>query len=140
MDSEGRDLLCDTLNSTPLYVATARACRAREIGVIVLSETGRETARYVSLNNSAGYVETIEQGFNINSPDVTVKVKDQTLIDILHEIEYLQDNPLHAFTKYVTDFRPARPIKDSIQLVKIARNFASNLYSLSKAYLEQRAT
>lgn len=106
MAGEGRQLVMKELNATPLYVDAVKALRYKRIGIAVLDNNGKETSKYASLNGEAGNIDKIIEGFGDEKPDIAVTVKGSVLMEILHNVEWVKDNPLAAFVRYAPRFQP----------------------------------
>ena len=106
MEGEGRQLVMEQLNTTPLYVEAVKALRYKRIGIAVLDDDGNETSKYASLNGKDGKMVRIIEEFGDEKPDIAVTVKGSVLMEILHHVEWVKANPLAAFLKYAPRFRP----------------------------------
>jgi hypothetical protein len=111
MAGNGRALVMDQLNITPLYTRAVASLRYTQIGIVVLNN-GREISRYVSHNGVDGRITSIEKDFEMDDPDVVVKVEGSTLVEMLHNIEEIKAHPFRSFFDYRGSFRPARGWKD----------------------------
>ena len=114
--SFARDLVKEELNSTPLYVRAVQVMGYGEIGIQVIDNKGKSLSTYVSHNKVTGLIEEIVEEFE--DPDIVVKVKEKTLLDILHNVERVKSHPLVSFFQYAPKFRPARA-KDYAELLKL---------------------
>ena len=118
MQGEGKKLLIRELNSTLLYVTAVKEMGYKEIGIFVTDDDDVEISRYASQNNDNGEVTDIVDHFETNSPGITVRVNERTLLEILQNVEYVKDHPYRAFWKYLSDFKPGRE-KDRKEIRKL---------------------
>ena len=121
MEGEGRQLVMEQLNTTPLYVEAVKALRYKRIGIAVLDDDGNETSKYASLNGKDGKMVRIIEEFGDEKPDIAVTVKGSVLMEILHHVEWVKANPLAAFLKYAPRFRPYNRSYIVPLLVKLPR-------------------
>ncbi len=101
MQNGGREMIQAELNATPLYVGAVRHCRFKEIGMVVNTEKGI-IAHYASHNNPEGKIEKIVDA--LHQPDITVRVKERVLLEILRHVDYIKAHPLSSFARYSRHF------------------------------------
>ena len=114
--SFAKDLVQKELNNTPLYVHAVNIMRYQEIGIEVLDDHGRKFSNYASHNYTNGKIDKIVKGFK--NPKIIVKVKENTLLEILHNVEKIKKHPIISFFQYAPKFRPKR-VKDYTELLKM---------------------
>lgn len=90
------------LNSYPLYTFMVRLFGFKEIGIIALDEQDQEIAKYASHNNEQGEIIEIVDYFV--KPDIAVKAKEKTLLEILHKAERVKEHPFAAILQYCWRF------------------------------------
>jgi hypothetical protein len=127
MDSEGRNLVKQALNSTDLYVQTVRRLRYSLIEIAVLDPKKRRIGSYTSFNNVNGEIDRIVVSPENSIPDIAVKVEERYLMEILQNIETVKTHPFRSFLKYARKFKPRRR-QDSQRLLCDLPELVTSLY------------
>ncbi len=95
-------LVQEELNATPLYVQAVAYLKLREIGIIVEGEQKKIVGKYASHNAADGKIEEIVD-FHTH-PDLTVRVREGVLMDILYHVEEVKRYPRRSFFRYARHF------------------------------------
>lgn len=114
---EEQQRLINALNSINLYTSLVRKCGYTRIGVQVLSR-GVEKFAYTSFNGPDGKITHVEKG--LRQPDLTAKVEETVLAEILEKSETLMENPVLAALQYGLKFK--LPWRAYYKIIKNARN------------------
>ncbi|MBT3297486.1 hypothetical protein HN385_01025 [archaeon] len=105
MSGPGKKRVIDTLNSNHTYLAVVKFLGYSKIGIKVLDNTGNSDL-YISDNRiETGEIVDIYQNPEDNRTDVTAVVKEQTLMNMLYKMDWIQDHTLCAALKYFPRFR-----------------------------------
>ena len=125
-----KDSVKKELNNTPLYVRAVSIMGYREIGIEVLDNLGQKCSDYASHNFVNGEINEIVNNFE--KPNIIVKVKEDTLLEILHDVEHIKKHPLISFLKYAPKFHP-KGIRDYTELLKLTTNVPKIFKNYNKA-------
>ncbi|MBU0470299.1 MAG: hypothetical protein KKA62_03575 [Nanoarchaeota archaeon] len=114
-----KEWIAEELNGHPYYYGIVKFLGFKEIGIIVLDEEDLEIGRYASHNGNDGKIYEIEPYF-VN-PDLSVRVKETVLLDIIENREDVKAHPVRSFFRYQNHFsmRPSQ----KIELVKRVLGF-----------------
>lgn len=115
--AEEQQKLIDALNSVNLYTSLVKKCGYARIGVQVLSR-GMEKFAYTSFNGPDGKITHVEKG--LRQPDLTAKVEETVLAEILEKSETLMENPVLAALQYGLKFK--LPWRAYYKLIKHFKN------------------
>ncbi len=99
---EEREKLIKILNEIEYYLRIVQRCGYQRVGIQVLVE-GVETFAYTSFNAPDGKIIKVEKG--LHEPDLTARVEEAVLYEILENSEKILENPIRAAFQYGLKFK-----------------------------------
>lgn len=105
MAGPGKKKVIEVLNSNRDYLSVVKLLGYNQIGINVLDSQGNETL-YVSDNRpeTGEIIDIYRNPENIRT-NITVKTKDQTLMNMLYKMDWIEDNTLCAIFRYFPRFK-----------------------------------
>ena len=123
MNSEGKQLGINELNTTPLYTTLVRLSGYPNIALAVTDESNDIKSIYMSQHSADGCIRVVDKIEDLNQATIAAKVPERILLDILYNIDDVKARPCFAIVKYMHHFRPVRR-EDYWEIAKVVANSA----------------
>ncbi len=105
MSGPGKEKVIEVLNENLDYLNTVKKLGYTSFGINVIGEQG-EKVLYISDNRyETGEIIEIHKNPSDHRADITVRVKEQTLMEMLYNMDWIKDHTMCAALKYFPKFK-----------------------------------